>query len=50
MFRSCHCVVAAFAYTVMHGLWLAAAGVLALAALLGWLGRKIFAEKQGKSA
>lgn len=40
-------VIAALVYTVMHGLWLAAAGVALLAGLLGWLGRKM---AQGKAS
>jgi len=32
-------VIAALVYTVMHGLWVATAGVVLVAALLGWLGR-----------
>ena len=33
-------VVAGLVYSVMHGLWLAAAGIVVLSALIGWLGRK----------
>ena len=40
-------VIAALVYTVMHGMWLAAAAVVPVAALLGWLGRKL---AQGKTA
>jgi hypothetical protein len=40
-------VIAALVYTVMHGMWLAAAGVVLVAALLGWLGRNMV---QGKAA
>ena len=40
-------VIAALVYTVMHGLWLAAAGVVLVAGLLGWLGRKM---ARGKAA
>ena len=34
-------VIAALVYSVMHGLWLLAAGVLLVAGLIGWLGRKM---------
>jgi membrane protein implicated in regulation of membrane protease activity len=34
-------VIAALVYTVMHGLWLAAVGVVLVAGLLGWLGRRM---------
>jgi hypothetical protein len=40
-------VIAALAYTVIHGLWLAAIGVVLVAALLGWLGRRMV---RGKAA
>ncbi len=30
----------ALGYCVMHGLWLPAAGILALTAVLAWFGRK----------
>ncbi len=30
----------ALVFSVMHGLWLMAAGVVAVAALVGWLGAK----------
>lgn len=32
--------VAALVFCIMHGLWLIAAGVIALAGLIGWLGAK----------
>ena len=34
-------VAAALAYCIMHHLWLPAAGVVAFAALAGWLGSKV---------
>ena len=42
---ACGCLLlaglaAALVFCVMHGLWLIAAGVIALAALVGWLGAK----------
>jgi hypothetical protein len=33
-------VLAALVYCVMHGLWLAAVGVVLVAVLIGWLSRK----------
>lgn len=33
-------IVAGLVYTVMHGLWLATAGIVVLAALIGWFGKK----------
>ncbi len=33
-------LAAAFVFCVMHGLWLLAGGVVAVAALVGWLGAK----------
>jgi hypothetical protein len=33
-------VIAALVYCVMHGLWLVAAAVLLLSALVAWLGKK----------
>ncbi len=36
-------------YTVMHGLWLATAGIAVAAALIGWFGKKAAAtRRQGK--
>ena len=35
-------IVAVLAYAVIHGLWVTAIAVLLIAALLGWLGRKMF--------
>jgi hypothetical protein len=54
IFTMCACgcfvlavVIAALVYTVIHGLWLAAIGVVLVAALLGWLGTKM---ARGKAA
>jgi membrane protease YdiL (CAAX protease family) len=33
-------VLAALVYSVMHGLWAIAAGVLIMAIVLGWFGKK----------
>jgi hypothetical protein len=33
-------IVGALVYCVMHGLWLAAAGVVVFAAAIAWFGRK----------
>jgi hypothetical protein len=33
-------IAAGLVYTVMHGLWLATAGIVVLAALIGWFGKK----------
>ncbi len=33
-------VVAALVYCVMHGLWVAAIGVLIFSAVVGWFGKK----------
>jgi hypothetical protein len=41
-------LVAAFVYCVMHGLWLLAAAVLLLSALLGWLGKKTIQSPKPK--
>jgi hypothetical protein len=38
-------VAAALAYCVIHGLWLPAAGVVGLAALIGFLGAKALGAK-----
>jgi hypothetical protein len=35
-------VIAGLVYAVMHGLWLMAIAVMIAAAVLGWLGRKMF--------
>ena len=40
-------VVAALVYTVMHGMWLAAAGVVAAAAVVGWFGKKAAGARGG---
>lgn len=42
-------VIAALVYAAIHGLWLMVAAVLLVAALLGWLGKKMMAaRKQAK--
>ena len=33
-------VIAGLVYTVMHGLWLAAAAIVVFSVLSGWFGRK----------
>jgi hypothetical protein len=33
-------IAGALVYTIMHGLWLAAAGVIVFTAAVGWFGRK----------
>jgi hypothetical protein len=38
-------MIGAIVYAVMHGLWLAAIGVVLVAGLLGWLGRKTVKRK-----
>ena len=38
-------VVAGLVYTVMHGLWLAAAAIVIVSALAGWFGRKAAASR-----
>ena len=38
-------IVAGLAYTVMHGLWLATAGIVVLAAVIGWFGKKAAAGR-----
>jgi hypothetical protein len=42
---ACGCIlvlglIGALAYCVMHGLWIAAAGVVVLGCVVGWLGAK----------
>jgi hypothetical protein len=39
-------VIATLVYTVMHGLWLLAAVVLLVTALIGWLGRKMVVARK----
>ena len=39
-------LIAALGYTIMQGLWLATAGILAVAALFGWLTKKMMAERK----
>jgi hypothetical protein len=39
-------IVAALAYTVVHGLWLLTAVMLVFAAVLGWLTRKMLKERK----
>jgi threonine/homoserine/homoserine lactone efflux protein len=39
-------IVAALVYTIMHGLWLLTAVVLLIAAVLGWLARRMFKERK----
>jgi hypothetical protein len=39
-------IAAALVYCVMHGLWLAAAGVIALTVLIGWFGRKMMRARK----
>jgi hypothetical protein len=38
-------IAAGLVYTVMHGLWLATAGIVVLAALIGWFGKKAAASR-----
>ena len=38
-------IVAGLVYTVMHGMWLATAGIVVLAGLIGWFGRKAAASR-----
>jgi membrane protein implicated in regulation of membrane protease activity len=40
-------IVGALVYCVMHGLWLAAAGVIALTAAIAWFGRKAMQARKG---
>jgi hypothetical protein len=37
-------LIAALVYCIMHGWWIAAAGVVALGCLVGWLGFKAMRE------
>ncbi len=39
-------VIAALVYAFLHGLWLMMAAVLVVAALLGWLTKKMMAERK----
>ncbi|HEX4275558.1 MAG TPA: hypothetical protein VHZ74_09405 [Bryobacteraceae bacterium] len=39
-------VVAALVYSFMHGLWLLGLGVLLVAALAGWFGKKAAAARK----
>lgn len=41
-------IVAGLVYTVMHGLWLATAGIVVAAGLIGWFGRKAAATRAQK--
>jgi membrane protein implicated in regulation of membrane protease activity len=38
-------VVAGLVYTIMHGMWLAVAGIVIVSALAGWFGRKAAASR-----
>jgi hypothetical protein len=40
-------IVAGLIYTVMHGMWMTAAGVLVAAGLIGWFGKKAAAARGG---
>ena len=40
-------IAAGLVYTVMHGMWLAAAGVVVAAALIGLFGKKAAAARSG---
>lgn len=42
-------LIAAVVYTVMHGLWLATAAILAVAAVFGWLTKKMMAERKPRT-
>jgi membrane protein implicated in regulation of membrane protease activity len=39
-------IAAALVYSVLHGLWLAAAAVLLFALIVGWFGRKAAAARK----
>lgn len=41
-------IVGGLAYTVMHGLWLATAGIVVAAVLIAWLGKKAAATRPQK--
>lgn len=48
---ACGCLIlaaiaAGLTYTIMHGLWLLTAVILTFTGVLGWLGRKMFAERR----
>jgi len=43
-------IVAALVYSVMHGLWLVAAGALILTALVGWWGSKVSKSRKTPGA
>jgi len=40
-------IVGALVYCVMHGLWLTAAGIIALTAAIAWFGRKAMRARGG---
>lgn len=39
-------IVAGLAYTVMHGMWLGTAGIVVVAAVIGWFGKKAAAARR----
>lgn len=41
-------VIAALAYSVIHGLWLLAIAVLLVTGLIGWLGKKMAVSQKSR--
>ena len=39
-------VIAGLVYTIMHGLWLVAVAIVAVAVLAGWFGKKAAASRK----